>query len=177
MNLDKDLQEVMIDELSGKPSSTLKTTEIWEFSTPTTQVAEFIKSIVRTTFPCEMVWGSKHNENQMMRHIDTYIGLGRTESMSISQATHGLQLRYIPWLTKLNQEVSDSLKTSLLFYFINWFFNDFITPCVAAIFYVTEVEGKLSELFFFKKKLWLNLIRKHLQQFHEQFRPVSTFIV
>lgn len=132
-----------------------------------------MKSIIRVTFPCELVWGSKYNENQVMKHIDTYLYLGRTESMSLSQITHAVQLGSIPWLAGLCEQT----KNLFFFHFMYWLFNHFITPCIATTFYVTEVEGKLSELFYFKKKLWLNLIRSHLPQFHKQFVPVSILTV
>lgn len=169
--LDADLEDAVAVSSSGKSSAPVRTTEIWEFSTPVNQVSEFIKSLVRATFPYEKIWGSKRNEDHMMRHIDTYISLGRTESMCLSQVTHSIHLGVIPWLSFVQQ--SHSTRQSFFFCFVYWFFNHFITPCIATTFYVTEVEGKLSELFFFKKKLWLNLIRNHLPQFHKQFVPVS----
>jgi hypothetical protein len=152
--------------------------ELWEYSTPPKHVASFVKAVVKHIFPASLLWGSKYNAKHIARKIDSFVLLAKTETLSLAQLSDGLRTDCLPWFSTIisSEKASlpsircvDVLARSLL----HWLFVDFIMDLITANFYVTEVEGKQQELFYFKKKTWLDTVRAHLPLFHEQFVPVS----
>ncbi len=69
---------------------------------------------------------------------------------------------------------SDSLAALQLFYrFMDWVYNDFVNPLLAANFYATEVEGRGAEVLFYRKAVWARIVQRGKQQLCSNFVPVS----
>ena len=78
--------------------------------------------------------------------------------------------------TKASHSASrcDSLAVSQLFYrFMDWVYNDFVNPLLAANFYATEVEGRGAEVLYYRKAVWARIVQRGKQQLCSNFVPVS----
>lgn len=69
-------------------------------------------------------------------------------------------------------------REQLFFRFIDWVFSDFINPLLSSSFYVTEVEGRGTEVYYYRKPVWAGIIQRGKQQLFSNFVPVSeNFII
>ena len=78
--------------------------------------------------------------------------------------------------TKTSHSASrcDSLAALQLFYrFMDWVYNDFVNPLLAANFYATEVEGRGAEVLYYRKAVWARIVQRGKQQLCSNFVPVS----
>lgn len=116
-----------------------------------------------------------------MKNVDIYLTQSRHETLTVEQICQGMSTVAMPWIAHCqgHTDSSDSLHltTSLLHCMVYFIFNDFLNALVANIFYVTEVEGKGMQLFYFRKPTWFNIVRDHMQDFATQFYPVRQVLV
>ena len=80
--------------------------------------------------------------------------------------------------TKKNAKAKLSKCTSLarqqLFYrFMQWVYSDFINSLLSVCFYATEVEGRGSDVHYYRKPLWARIVRRGKMQLFNNFMPVS----
>ena len=105
--------------------------------------------------------------------------------MTLAQSLLKIRLKDIPWLRSSNRtgavRATSSHSVSYLhaddasvvsaqhtaeqfhrFYF--WIFEMFINPLISSSFYVTEAEGRGSEVHYFRKGVWNRLLKKAKEQ-------------
>lgn len=162
--------------------------EIHELSIADDAVSEYIKSIIRFLLPSSDYWdylSSKHqNFNLIMRKIDDYIRLGRHESFTIEQIMHKMRLLDLPIVqmyrqslqsapTIMNMSQIDHESMIVGYGWVYWIFNSLINYALSNAFYITEIEGKGLQLFYFSKKVWNKIVKKNMTSFYHHFVPVS----
>lgn len=146
----------------------------FSLATPASQVSLFVKALCRRVFSKGTVWGSRHNLNVFMANIDTYIHLNKGETMTTDALLHRLRIKDIPWLTDVSWTWTHSDRSNSLRNFLYWIFADFINPLLANSFYITEVETKGSELFYYRKRDWDQIVARGRDQLHRQFQEVDS---
>jgi hypothetical protein len=165
-------------------------------ASPISAVCEFVKSICRRTFTVENVWGSLHNSNSFLSHVDRYLRLSRNESLTLNCVVQGIRLSDIPWLAesctsgayvrggddpvaaagkRTENKQLRKFREQVFYRFMIWLFNDFVNALVSVCFYATEAEGKGNETLFFRKPIWSELMKKGLKQMENNFMPVRIF--
>lgn len=162
--------------------------EIHELSIADDAVSEYIKSIIRFLLPSSDSWdylpSSHHNFNLIMRKIDDYIRLGRHESFTIEQIMHKMRLLDLPIVrmyrqslqsapTIMNMSQIDHESMIVGYGWVYWIFNSLINYALSNAFYITEIEGKGLQLFYFSKKAWYQIVKKKMTSFYHHFVPVS----
>jgi len=180
-----------IDETFRSPPEAAKTQEgdikIFSLSTPVETVSKFIKAVCRCVFT-KVIWGSRHNMSVFLASVDKYIQLQKGESLTIAMLTDKLKIKDITWMQMpANQERNVSAKdrhfrsntsnkefTQHLRELVYWIFTSFINPLLGNCFYITEGEGLGSELLFFRKSVWSNLVKKGELQLQKSFMEVKT---
>lgn len=119
--------------------------------------------------------------------------LGRAETINLSNILYKQHLSEFPWIksiqTILQQQYNEldcsrkkrKFSTSqideelqlVVCQFFYWIFNSFINNLIANHFYVTEIEGKDKDLFYFQKRAWFKIVQNNLNTFGEHFFPVK----
>ncbi|KAK9322673.1 hypothetical protein V1517DRAFT_122761 [Lipomyces orientalis] len=61
------------------------------------RVAAFVKSVVKKLLPAK-TFGSETNWHILLKHIDTYVSLGRYEKFTMHGLIQGIRIREIKWL-------------------------------------------------------------------------------
>jgi hypothetical protein len=56
-----------------------------------------------------------------------------------------------------------------------WIFSDFIDPLMRSCFYITEGEGRGSEVLFYRKPTWSKLIKLGKLQLEKNFLPIDYY--
>ena len=147
--------------------------EYFEMSTPTVHVSEFIKSVCRRTFSIADVWGTRRNSDTFLASVDWYIKLGRSETVTVAQFASKIEMQKLPWLLKATYPSGGRLTTTSLFYaFIYWIVSDFINPLIASYFYVTEGEGRGTEVLFYRRSVWNLILERGFQQVGGHFMSI-----
>jgi hypothetical protein len=187
---------------SSFPSLPEVTQNICDLSTKVNDTSEYVKSVCRHLFPLTTFWGNRHNYNKFMSKIDDYLMIGRIESFTMEQIMHGIQLSELPWIqyyreTVLNKKCEDEFANEgnqsecpkkkrkhhqsiqldqecnhLAYSLIYWIFVNIINFLISNAFYVTEIEGKGSQVFYFQKKVWNEIVQKNMKSFHHHFVPI-----
>ena len=154
---------------SSSSSSSPKQTNYFEACTPLASVKNFIKSVCRRTFTIEDVWGTRHNMNAFLSNVDSYLSLGRNETLTVAQMAAKINVGGLKWLEPSKDEKNTN---RLVCAFIYWIICDFINPLVASYFYVTEGEGRGSEALFYRRSVWNEIIEKGFKQVESHFMNV-----
>jgi len=76
----------------------IQKSDLLSLSTPTTVVATFVKSVCRRVFTVRNVWGTRRNLHAFLSTVDTYVRLGRQETLTLALVCGGIHLSQIPWL-------------------------------------------------------------------------------
>ena len=67
----------------------------------------------------------------------------------------------------------DYVARNQLFYrFMQWMYTDFINNIISVCFYATEVEGRGTDVLYFRKPLWSRIVMKGKAQLESNFVPV-----
>ena len=122
---------------------------------PIEVICSFIKTICRNCFSKEEIWRSRHNCKVFMSQVDRYLRLHKSESLTAADLTHRVRISELIWLQcyqTVGAKGGVALKQSCLERLLLWIFNDFINPLLYNSFYITECEGRGSELFFFRQR-------------------------
>ena len=59
------------------------------------QVTQFIVEVIRAVVPFEL-WGSRHNQHLIFKHVGTFVRMTRYERMSVNLVVHGLRCMHHP---------------------------------------------------------------------------------
>jgi hypothetical protein len=73
-------------------------------------------------------------------------------------------------------KVERAAREQLLFRFLDWVFAEVVVKLIGACFYATEVEGRGSEVLYYRKPVWARIVNKGKQQLFANFVPVSYLI-
>jgi hypothetical protein len=65
-----------------------------------------------------------------------------------------------------------NMKQRLFHAFMYWVFTDFINLLLGSCFYVTEGEGRGSEILFYRKPIWSKIVETGKKQMNKHFLPV-----
>ncbi|GAN08799.1 conserved hypothetical protein [Mucor ambiguus] len=137
-------------------------------ATPHYEVFEFIKELVRRTFPLEF-WGSQHNISIIYRAIKHFISRRKSERLSMTEIMHEFKVILdCKWLTpsyKQRTVPTDLQKRrTILQQALYWFFNDFITPTLKSFFYITEHSKHGKETFYYRRDTWHSIIAPTMEK-------------
>jgi hypothetical protein len=123
-----------------------------------------------------------------MKRIDDYVALGRNETYTADQLRQGIQMNELIFIrvyrkcvmqnenqTKLDASTLDRECTKLCHLIIQFIFNVFINFFISNAFYVTEIEGKGSRLFYFEKEVWNQIVKRNMNSINHHFEPVTPF--
>ena len=163
-----------MDSQHIKPQFVKGRVDFLKVTCPVAKVCEFVKSVCRRLFPLQYVWGTRRNRNVFMKSIDTFVVLGRSESITVQQLCLNYKRRDIPWICKsetkktyrCTKELSSSalcdinhhkLADQQLKWFIYWIFTDVIIPLLSVSFYITDGEGTGTESLYYPQKIWREL--------------------
>ncbi|KAF8752305.1 Telomerase reverse transcriptase [Rhizoctonia solani] len=131
-----------------------------EFACSHHEVLRYINTVVDEVIP-HAFWGSNANRRIIHEHIETIITQRRFETVTLHQLIQRLRLADFEWLGQTSDRrvcQSDALKrTQLLWEFIYWFFDSFLTPLVKSTFYVTETSALQHQLLYFRHDDWHRL--------------------
>ncbi|CAE6476735.1 unnamed protein product [Rhizoctonia solani] len=131
-----------------------------EFACSHHEVLRYINTVVDEVIP-HAFWGSNANRRIIHEHIKTIITQRRFETVTLHQLIQRLRLADFEWLGQTSDRrvcQSDALKrTQLLWEFIYWFFDSFLTPLVKSTFYVTETSALQHQLLYFRHDDWHRL--------------------
>ncbi|KAK9329953.1 Telomerase ribonucleoprotein complex RNA binding domain-containing protein [Lipomyces starkeyi] len=131
------------------------------------QVAAFVKSVVKKLLPAK-AFGSRTNWNIIMRHIDTYISLGRYEKMTMHGLIQGISVCDITWLGKLDcgkMPLGEYNKRSIILSeFVYWLFDSLIPSIIRGNFFVTDSAATRNRLVYFRHDVWHRLSQPALNQ-------------
>jgi telomerase reverse transcriptase len=151
----------------------------------TDDVSSFIKSVCRRTFSNEDVWGSRHNMDAFLSNIDSYIRLGRNDTLTIEQIMKKIRITDIPWLqdhaiaAKRTRHgiFTAKVKMILLRTFFYWIICDFVNPLISMHFYVTEGEGMGSIVLFYSRSVWNQMVMDGFKQIKGQFVKMADYSI
>lgn len=146
--------------------------ETVDYAVSKTVVANYVKTLLRRWLPWKDIWGSRHNHHRIMRHIDSFIHIGRHESITVAQVMQGIRTADIPWL---KSGVTRAIQQKCASRFVTWLFNRVIAVILAQTFYVTEAEGHGTEIFYFQKHIWRHIVHRHLHEFADRFVAIDPF--
>ncbi|KAK9491534.1 Telomerase ribonucleoprotein complex RNA binding domain-containing protein [Lipomyces doorenjongii] len=131
------------------------------------QVAAFVKSVVQKLLPAK-TFGSRTNWNIILRHIDTYISLGRYEKLTMHGLIQGISVRDITWLGKYDCAKMPlgeyNKRTNILSEFVYWLFDSLIPSIVRGNFFVTDSATTRNRLVYFRHDVWHRLSQPALNQ-------------
>ncbi|SGZ26907.1 BQ5605_C025g09993 [Microbotryum silenes-dioicae] len=111
-----------------------------EYMCSTYEVICYVTAIVRDTIPRDF-WGSKSNENLVLKHAGEFLRLRRFETMSLHTLLQGLCVADCDWLLPLSAtrprnrfqrapSVEMAKRREVLMEFLYWFFDGFIVDLV-----------------------------------------------
>ncbi|CAO3639594.1 unnamed protein product [Mucor fragilis] len=148
------------------PKKTM-TDNITRAATPHYEVFEFIKELIRRTFPLEF-WGSKHNLDIICRAIKHFVSRRKLEKLSMTEIMHEFKILDCKWLAPMHKQrvVPTDLqkRKTVLQQALCWFFNDFITPTLTSFFYMTEHSKHGKETFYYRRDTWRSIIAPKMEK-------------
>ncbi|KAK9253959.1 Telomerase ribonucleoprotein complex RNA binding domain-containing protein [Lipomyces tetrasporus] len=143
-------------------NETKDSTNFLHNATKYNHVAAFVKSVVRKLLPAK-TFGSETNWNIILKHIDTYVSLGRYEILTMHSLIQGIRVRDIKWLG-INDCVRSKLplgehnkRSIILCEFVYWLFDSLMPSIVRANFFVTDTVTTRSRLLYFRHDVWHRL--------------------
>ncbi|KAL9548553.1 hypothetical protein MBANPS3_005623 [Mucor bainieri] len=143
------------------------TDSITKAATTHYEVFEFIKELIRRTFPLEF-WGSQHNLDVIYRAIKHFISRRKSEKLSMTEIMHEFKILECKWLAPLHKHrvvPSDLQKRkTILQQAFHWFFNDFIAPTLKSFFYITEHSKYGKETFYYRRDTWHSIIAPSMEK-------------
>jgi hypothetical protein len=72
-----------------------------------------------------------------------------------------------------SSKVESAAREQLLFRFLEWVFAEVVVKLLGVCFYATEVEGRGSEVLYYRKPVWARIVNKGKQQLFANFVPVG----
>ena len=156
---------------------------------PTERVCKFVNAVCRKCFPLATFWGSRHNQSAFLSAVTRYIQLRRGETLMLSQVVHRIRTKEIPWMNvahenHLKERAEEDAKdhaaafSQLAAAFLNrivfWMYESFINPMLSSYFYITEAEGRGTEVLFYRKPIWFRILQKAKENMDDHFMQVRT---
>ncbi|KAK4512822.1 Fe2OG dioxygenase domain-containing protein [Mucor velutinosus] len=139
-------------------------------ATPHYEVFEFVKELIRRTFPLEF-WGSQHNLDIIYRATKHFISRRRFEKLSMTEIMHEFKVLDCKWLAPSQKQriVPTDLqkRKAILQQAFYWFFNDFIMPTLKSFFYITEHSKHGKEAFYYRRDTWHSIIAPSMEKLIE----------
>ncbi|CAO0803249.1 unnamed protein product [Mucor circinelloides] len=136
-------------------------------ASPHHEVFEFIKELIRRTFPIEF-WGSKHNLDIIYRVIKHFISRRKSEKLSMTEILHEFKILDCKWLAPSHKQrvvPSDLQKRkTILQQAFYWFFNDFVAPTLKSFFYITEHSKHGKETFYYRRDTWYSIVAPNMEK-------------
>jgi hypothetical protein len=78
---------------------------------------------------------------------------------------------------KRASKVESAAREQLLYRFVEWVFAEVVVKLIGVCFYATEVEGRGSEVLYYRKPVWARIVNKGKQQLFANFVPVGCFLL
>ncbi|KAI9042294.1 telomerase reverse transcriptase [Aspergillus affinis] len=146
---------------------------LMDYATPSSSVSAFCRAVLRQLFSPQWYGAGQQgniNQNIVLNHVDRFVRMRRSETLSIHEICKGIKVTSIPWLEHPNTEgqqqklsLSDLRKrTELLHEFIYYIFDSILMPLIRSSFYVTESQSHRGRLFYFRHDMWHRLTQKPL---------------
>ena len=148
--------------------------------TPAKNVAAFIRSLLSRAFP-NSFWGSRHNFDQAVKAMTTYLNLRRAEAFPEKAIVLGIRVLDMKWLhsqqsnTKLSR-IDHEATTVIVRNVMRWLYTHFINPILRSTFYITETEFSGTRVLYYRRPLWMRIRNASLEMLlrKEQYREMSS---
>ncbi|GAB6030596.1 hypothetical protein CHUAL_007457 [Chamberlinius hualienensis] len=130
---------------------------------PLSNVVSFAKAIIYKTIPLELL-GCRKNMvalQEYMAHV-LQLGLGDQPSIKHMMGKMNIAAERTTWTIIEVTRISVYEKCRILKNLLMWIINKYIFVCLTKRFYVTTIDGKLKQLFYFPKLLWKKLEKKSM---------------
>ncbi|SCZ90544.1 BZ3500_MvSof-1268-A1-R1_Chr9g10875 [Microbotryum saponariae] len=138
-----------------------------EYMCSTYEVICYVTAVVRDTIPRDF-WGSKSNENLVLKHAGEFLRLRRFETMSLHTLLQGLCVADCDWLLPLSAtrprnrfqrapSVEMAKRREVLMEFLYWFFDGFIVDLVRTAFCVTDSATHDKKAIYFRHDDWSSI--------------------
>lgn len=142
--------------------------DLFALASPIQSVSNFVKNVCRRVFTAKAVWGNRRNASHFLSAVQSYVYMNRRESPSVSQLCRRINEKDLSIAPDTHGISATDVLQSLMY----WIFTEFVNPLIAICFYVTEGEGKGSELFHYRKPVWSGLLRRGEAQLKDSFAAV-----
>lgn len=146
---------------------------MFDYATPVASVSAFCRAVLRKLIP-DGLYGCGEdglsNRDNILRHVDAFIWLGRFESLSLHEVSQGLKITSIQWLQAPGQKDQTASKapdrislseirkrTEIFLEFIYYIFDSLLIPLIRSNFYVTESGAHRNRIFYFRHDVWRKL--------------------
>jgi hypothetical protein len=158
---------------------------------PDESVCKFVNAVCRNCFPLATVWGSRHNQSAFLAAVTRYIQLRRGETLMLSQVVQKIRTKELPWMKgarekRLKEPAEEydrdhaaafsRLTAALLNRVVLWMYESFINPMLSSYFYITEAEGRGTEVLFYRKPIWFRILQKAKDNMDDHFMQVGTHL-
>lgn len=133
------------------------------------RIQGFCKKVIRKLFPVSL-YGSCHNWNIILGHVDNYIKARRGDSVPLISLFQKLRIKDIPWLGSAQQMSRSDFekRQQMLLEFIYWFFDKFLVALLRNNFYITNTSSDSSSVYYYHHKIWEQVSRQTLIEFRRK---------
>lgn len=128
------------------------------------EVFQFCQSVIKRVIPKELI-GSPSNWAHFLDCVGKFIRISRYEDLRLSYIAEGMKIPEI-WTNNGAWGQSNFYKCrELHLEFLNWVFDQFLTPVLRAHFYATEVSGKGNRIVYYRHDVWCSLTSPAFEEF------------
>jgi hypothetical protein len=135
--------------------------ELFEYSTSTRQVADFLCEFTANVFPKDFVVGK--NKKIFNKKVYQFVKFNRFESFTKITLVNGFKLNEFSWLAFESKDKNKHFFMNenewILWKIMKWLFEDIFVSLCRCYFYVTEKQKEYSKIFYYRKNIW-NLVMK-----------------
>ncbi|RNA36384.1 telomerase reverse transcriptase [Brachionus plicatilis] len=103
--------------------------------------------------------GGENNFKLLCKKISSILSSLKFDSFKLNSLVHGISISRISFLKSID---CDRFKHLLFLNFVRWLFEDYIFVLVKAYFYATDTTKTNSEIFYYTKSDWKNIVKSQL---------------
>ena len=103
--------------------------------------------------------GGESNFKHLCKRIKSILLSLKFDSFKLNCLIHEIKLSRVNFLIKID---CDKYKHLIFLHFIRWLFEDYVFMLVRAYFYATDTTKTNSEIFYYSKMEWKNIVKSQL---------------
>ncbi|XP_076439410.1 telomerase reverse transcriptase-like [Babylonia areolata] len=147
------------------------TAKLLEDHLPHQKVFTFLRAVVKQTIPAQLI-GCPVNMAVFLRNIRTLISSGKFEKMCLGQLMKGMKVKRCEWLGDVPCLRERQHRVAQLVW---WLVVCFLFPVIRTFFYLTDTTTYRNRVFYYRKRTWLRLKTRAVQEFRKAtcLKPVS----